>query len=113
MLTYEQLLQQLQSGERLLSTFQNFKNGLETVKLNLQILQLEGGYSVYQDTTNAQIKWLDWFITKIGYKEAVLIHNADYINRRLATYPAIELEIAERRRQFNERQTQKNQQNHS
>ena len=35
MLTYEQLLLQLQSGERLLTSFQNFKNDLETAEFNL------------------------------------------------------------------------------
>ena len=110
MLSYQQLELQLQSGESQLKSYQTFQIGLKAVENHLLLLEVEATQSQYEDTIKTLIKWLDWFITETGYEEYVLIHNVEYMNRRLATYPTIELEIEERSRQIRERRrTQHNQ----
>ena len=45
MLTFQQLVQQLQSGEAQLNSFQTFRNELKTAEAGLQILEEEAKYS--------------------------------------------------------------------
>ena len=108
MLSYQQLTAHLQSGEEQLEVFQKFWHAFEIVEVDLQILLEESKSSPYIDTIRPLIKWIDWFLTETGYEEAVLIHNVEYINRRLRVYPAIELEIEERSREINERLANRN-----
>lgn len=103
MQTYQEILQQLHSAESQLRAYQQFKHDFEIVEIYLQTIEGESEQSQYLCTIKALIKWLDWFITEIEYEEGVLIFNVNYINRRLNNYPAIELELAERRRELNER----------
>ena len=109
MLTLQQLIQQLESGESQLVSFRKFRNELKTAETGLQILENDIKHSQYKETIKPLLKWLDWFITDTGYEESVLVHNVDYINRRLDTYPAIELAIEERSRQIRERLESQNQ----
>ena len=110
MLTYQQLVEQLHSGEQQLQAYQQFKNGFDIIEFYLEKLEVESHLSPYKDTFKALQQWLDWFITEIGYEEGVLLHNVEYINRRLAVYPAIELDIEARRRELHERlEAQRNQ----
>lgn len=94
--TYQQLLQHLHSGEQQLSQFQQFCNKLGSLEVNLQILEEETVHLDYYKTVTTLIQWLDWFLTETGYEESALIQNVKYINRRLITYPAIELDIEQR-----------------
>ena len=113
MLSYQQLVIQLQSGERQLREFQQFRKEFEIAEVNIQILAEESSDSQYQETIKTLIKWIDWFLTETGYEEEVLHHNVEYINRRLETYPAIELEIERRSREIRERLLRQNNQENS
>ena len=95
MLTYQQLVSYLQSGKSQLKAFQTFRNELISAKTHLNRLQREWESSRYRETIKLLINWLDGFIADTEHKEAVLIHNVEYINRRLAIYPTIEIDIEE------------------
>ena len=66
MLTYQQLVLQLQSGESQLKAFQMFRDELKAAEAHLQLLEPDSGYSQFQETIKPLIKWLDWFITDTG-----------------------------------------------
>ena len=88
--------------------YQQFKNGFEIIKFYLQS-EPDFSLSPYKSTLSALVKWLDWFIIELEYKEGVLIHNVNYLNRRINTYPAIELDIERRTIELHERLARQNQ----
>ena len=110
-LTYQQLLEHLQSGQNQLNRYQQFKNGFDIIEFYLEKLEGKFHRSQYNDTLSALLKWLDWFIGEIKYEEGVLVHNVDYLNRRIRTYPAIELDIEASRIELQQRLENQNNQN--
>ena len=103
MFTYQQLLQHLHAGKEQLNAFKQFRRELTRTEFNLQLITEEGADLIYKDTLKSLISWLDWFLTETGYEEGVLIHNVNYINRRIQSYPAIELDIERRRIELHKR----------
>ena len=111
-LTYQQLIEHLQSGQNQLNRYQQFKNGFDIIEFYLEKLEGEFHRSQYIDTLSALLKWLDWFIGEIECEEGVLIHNVEYLNKRIRNYPAIELEIEASRIELQQRLGTQRNQNH-
>ena len=112
MLTLQQLIDYLHSGERQLEAYRLFRNGFESTEFYLQSVEDQFVASPYNETLVVLLKWIDWFITETGYEEGVLIHKAEYLHRRIQQYPAIELQIEQRTRELHARLAH-NQQQHN
>ena len=83
MLTYIQLTENLQKGERLLTKVTQYKHDIELIEFHLQELEYHFDSSPYNNTLTTLLKWLNYFIIEIEYEEGVLIHHVHHLQRTI------------------------------